>query len=358
VEGKKEPKTEPEPESRSKPDAKPVPKPPPVPEPEPEPGEDVAGPDRPPKWKEGMRKGFVIGIILSLVSIGVFGESTIHHHINDPICTYLGFISDCDTWVGSCPSDTCRYVLKPLLLIIEFALVGAFLGWALYELSSTVLPSWKKGMVVFFGIGCGLSVFDPLYLYYPIKKVIGYLVLFPVLGAFVAWLIEKEWRHEASDVTVGPDWLKGLLLGIVLALVATIVLSETQNDTHIMQVQFTLYVLPSPLLFACASWLIGKKWYDGDRGVVGQAFWKKSLTAGLVLGLLLAVMPRDSLLILVLLMDSLVFIPFAIIGCGTGILCFGHGAEAIVFYLAPFTLPVGCAMIGAFAGWVFDKWYT
>lgn len=357
MEGKKGPKPEPEPEHKT--ESKPVPKPKQEPKPpEPEPGEDVAGEDVQPNWKKGMRKGFVIGILLTLLSIGVFSESTIHHNINDPICTYLGLISECDTWVGTCPSGTCTYVLEPVLLILEFALIGAFLGQSLYILRSTVLPSWKKGLIVFFGIGCGIAIFDPLNLYYPIKKVIGYLVLFPVLGAFVAWLIDKEWRHDASDVTVEPDWLKGLLLGLVFALVATLVLYETEMDPIIRQVQFTLLIIPSPLLFACTSWLIGKTWYDEDRSVIGQEFWKKSLAAGVVLGTLMAVSPRDLLFILVLLMDSLVLIPFVLVSCGTGIFCIGHGAEMIVFYLAPFSLPIGCAMMGAFAGWVFDWWHS
>lgn len=355
MEGKKEPKPEPEPrEDVAEKDLGPDGKKEPEAQAKPEPRDDVAEGDIRPNWKKGLRKGFVIGILLALVSVAVFGESTIHHHINAPLCVFFGFTSECDTWVGTCPDEVCTSVLQPVLLIIEFSLLGACIGWFIYFSRSTVLPSWKKGLIVFLGIGCVLAKFDPLSLYDRIKEVICYLILFPLLGAFVARLNEKEWYHEGSGVRVQRDWVKGLVLGLVLALV----LFVTRIDPQVMRFQLMLYIIPIPLIFACTSWLIGRDWYDEDRGVDGRAFWKKGLAAGLVLGILLAVMPRDSILLLVLLIDSLVLIPFALVLCGTGILCFGHGAAGIELYLAPFTLPVGCALLGAFIAWIYDRSHT
>lgn len=181
-------------------------------------------------WRRGLGKGFMLGLVLALLSAGVFGEKAIIFHVNDPVCFALGFSRACDYVDGPCPDGVCSWLVRPILMILEFALSGALVGWMVERTRDDGYPYRRKGLHL------------------------------------------------------------GLALGAVMG------------------------ILP------------------------------EYVTAFVVL----AFMVGDTLLLLP-------FFPLTYLSCATGVFCLGHGGEAIVLYVAPFLLPVGCSLYGACIGWVYGK---
>lgn len=100
-----------------------------------------------PHWRRGLEKGFMLGLVLALLSAGVFGEKAIVFHLNDPVCFALRF-SD----------SVCSWLVRPVLMILELALSWALVGWMVERARGDGYPYRRKGLHLGLALGAVMGI--------------------------------------------------------------------------------------------------------------------------------------------------------------------------------------------------------